>query len=343
MSNCREILEEYLEVEELGENRFLAIKPRAGGLLESIEAAYRAAAPRGCYLLAFRGPEGIVLASVEGGKGGRSRLWLGLLLLAATIVSVYISGLALEGPGDGLAWSPIGYLLGLLIPLAIHEAGHWLFMRRYGVPSSIPYFLPAPPLQLGFIGTFGAVINMRWLPARLRQLAVIGVAGPVAGFIAAIPVAYYGIAKSVVVPATAAGAPLQLIPLALLFFPPPIEPGPGEVVLVSPMAFSAYIVFLVTFLNLMPVAMLDGGHIVRAAGGWRVHRFVSNVLVVGLLAASLLSAQFTVFAVLALLVYILTRGEHPGAVVEEAGPDPVIAAATLAFSILLVLTLPVPV
>ena len=342
MTSCRDLLEEYLEVEEIGGGKFLVLSSKKGSIVDTIEEAYGALTSRGCYMLTFRGPEGIVIATVNG-RRGRSKLGLAILLLAATVISVYISGLALEGPGNGLAWSPIGYLLGLLGPLAIHEAGHWVFMRRYGVPSSIPYFIPAPPLQLGFLGTFGAVINMRWLPARLRQLAVIGIAGPVAGFLAAIPVAYYGILNSVVVPATEAGAPLQLIPLALLFFPPPLEPGPGEVLIVSPMAFSAYIVFIVTFLNLMPVAMLDGGHIVRAAGGWRLHRLVSNGLVVGLLAASLVSGQFAVFAILALFIYLLTRGEHPGAVIEEVGPDPVIAATTIAFSILLVLTLPVPV
>lgn len=342
MASCRDFIEEYLDVEEIDKGKFLVLSSRSGGMVDAIEAAYRKASEKGCYMIALRGPEGIVIATIDGRAGG-SKLGLGLLLLVATIISVYISGLALGGPGRGLSWSPAGYLLGLLGPLAIHEAGHWVFMRRYNVPSSIPYFIPAPPLQLGFLGTFGAVINMRWLPARLRQLAVIGIAGPIAGFLAAIPVAYYGMMNSVIVPATQSGAPLQLIPMVFLLFPPPSEPGPGQVLLVSPMAFSAYIVFIVTFLNLMPVAMLDGGHIVRAAGGWRLHRLVSTGLVAGLLTASLVSGQFIVFATLALFIYLLTRGRHPGAVIEEAGPDPVIAAVTIVFAILLVLTLPIPV
>ncbi len=329
-----------VRVHDLGDGRLLLVDWR-GGLEDALSSIYSEALSSGCGVLVDRSREGVTLRFAPIGRTG-SRVGLALALLAATIASVYVSGLAVSDPARGPLWAPIAYLAGLLIPLAVHEMGHWVFMRAYRVPSSLPYFIPAPPLQLGFIGTFGAVINMRWLPLRRTQLAVIGIAGPLAGFIAALPVAYAGLHYSAIVEAKEAGAPLSLVPLVMLLLPLPREPGPGEVVVLSPLAFASYIVFLVTFLNLVPVAMLDGGHVARSLLGQRWHKAASMLLAAGILAASAYTGMLAGFALIIVLLLLLTGASHPGAAVEDDSGDIVLAIVALTYASLVVLTLPIP-
>ncbi len=338
-AECRRILESHLDVVEV-DGRIIVVGAKSGSLTDALERAYRESVAAGCYIHARRSKYGVEVSLYQAGGGGQ-KLLAALVLFAATVVSVYVSGLAAAEPEYGSLWTPYSFLAGLLGPLILHELGHWIFMKRYGVPSSLPYFIPAPPLQVGFIGTFGAVINMRWLPSRPGKLALIGIAGPLAGFIAALPVAYLGIQASIVQPA-AGTAPLQLVPLIMLLLPLPVEPGPGEVVVVSTAAFAAYIVFLVTFLNLLPVAMLDGGHVARSLLGFEGHRRLSLAFIVGFLLLSTLYPAFTGFALIMILLYTLTGGRHPGAAVEEWPPDWRAIISAILYALLLVLTLPIP-
>jgi Zn-dependent protease len=85
----------------------------------------------------------------------------------------------------------ITFSASLLAILTAHEAGHYVACRRYGVDATLPFFIPAPPLFL--TGTFGAFIKIKSpIPSR-RALFDIGLAGPIAGFIVAIPIAVAGI------------------------------------------------------------------------------------------------------------------------------------------------------
>ncbi len=277
----------------------------------------------------------------------------GVILALATLFTLYLSGIYLKnsmetyGYTGRLSLIPTLYVLGLLGPLLIHEAGHWSMMRKYRTPSSMPYLLPAPPLQWGFLGTFGAVINMRWIPPTVDALAIIGVMGPLAGFLAAIPVTIWGLKMSLVVPASAApgGGYIQAYPLIFLLLGEHYLPRipQGSIVLLHPLAFAGYIVFLVTFLNLIPIAQLDGGHIIRAALGDRGHRVISNAFLVLLLAFSVVESFLLLFALIAFTLHILSRGRHPGPAtpVEELGLPGQLAV--VAFFILLLLTFPIPI
>lgn len=276
----------------------------------------------------------------------------GLILALTTLFTLYLSGIYLKdsmetyGYTGKLSLIPALYVLGLLGPLLIHEAGHWSMMRKYRTPSSMPYLLPAPPLQWGFLGTFGAVINMRWIPPTVDALAIIGVMGPLAGFLAAIPVTIWGLKMSLVVPASAApgGGYIQAYPLIFLLLGEHYLPNipRGSIVLLHPLAFAGYIVFLVTFLNLIPIAQLDGGHIVRAALGDRGHRVISNAFLVLLLAFSIVESFLLLFALIAFTLHIMSRGRHPGPAtpVEELGLPGQLAVVV--FFVLLLLTFPIP-
>lgn len=348
-SPCLEVVQRRFEVlqaesKELGLRALLGA-PRGESLEAELEALYRELTARGCYPILARRPEGLVLYVRVGASGDRRWLLAGGLA-AATLFTVYVSGLGFERLGEGFAWSSIGYLLGLLLPLVVHELGHWLVMRRYGVPASLPYLIPAPPLQLSFLGTFGAVINMRWLPPSNGSLALMAVAGPLAGFIAALPLAILGIRASVAVSAAEAEAlgavPFPFTPLIVALLGSLVGPQGGDTVILSPLAFASTVVFIVTFLNLIPVAMLDGGHIVRSLLGERGHSAVSAGSVALILAASILVPALTLFAVIAVLLYLMSGGRHPGPVFLREDADWRTKLAAALFAALLVLTLPVP-
>ncbi|MFN4045735.1 MAG: site-2 protease family protein, partial [Acidilobaceae archaeon] len=236
----------------------------------------------------------------------------------------------------------------LLVPLLIHELGHWTVMRAYRTPSSLPYLIPAPPLQLGFLGTFGAVINLRWLPPSSEALSVMAVAGPLAGYIIAVPLAIYGIGESVVVSEEAlAGVqiiPLNVVPVSMILLGQlsPRALNPSDVLLLSPLAFASYVVFLVTFLNLMPIAMLDGGHIIRGIVGSKAHAFTSRALIVTLIVLALVNPMFLMFALIAIFIYFVSGGRHPGPAMSVERASKLTFSVALIYGVLLVLTAPIP-
>src|ERR1051326_1336148 len=112
-----------------------------------------------------------------------------LTLPAAYVLTVVrIVGFALTHPSvlaDGLLFSG-----SLLTILTAHESGHYLFCRPYGVDATLPFFIPQPPLLIP--GTFGAFIRMKSPVPSRRALFDIGLAGPLAGFVVIVPVAFAG-------------------------------------------------------------------------------------------------------------------------------------------------------
>ncbi|HEX4632436.1 MAG TPA: site-2 protease family protein, partial [Gemmatimonadales bacterium] len=219
------------------------------------------------------------------------RWWVHGTLFALTFASVTLSGAVLASrlpyygvlgllnslahPGahfwstwaSGLAFSVP--LLGILLA---HELGHYVTARRHGVNASPPFFIPAPLISI--IGTLGAFIRIRTILSDRRQLLDIGVAGPFAGFVVALPVLIVGLARSTTHPLVAPGANLLLlvghdiVPIGSSLLTGWVRDvvlgGSGGVVL-SPLAFAGWIGMFVTMLNLLPLAQLDGGHALYAA------------------------------------------------------------------------------
>lgn len=174
----------------------------------------------------------------------------------------------------------------LLAILAAHEAGHYIACRRYGVDATLPFFIPAPPLFMA--GTFGAFIKIKSPIRTRRALFDIGVAGPLAGFIVALPVALAGIL-------TLQPQSTSALDGAIILNDPPLFRLMAHALGISlanvqagPLYFAAWIGLLVTSLNLMPVGQLDGGHATYAVFGVRAHRYLGQ-------------AAFTIVAALAIL------------------------------------------
>ena len=158
----------------------------------------------------------------------------------------------------------------ILAILAAHEIGHYFACRYYDVDASLPFFLPAAAARL--TGTLGAFIRIREPIPTKRMLFDIGIAGPIAGFVVAVPALFIGIA-AVERRADAADCTGIWLGEPLLFkaaADAALGPLPdGYSLDMHPMAFAAWFGLLATALNLFPIGQLDGGHISYAVLGRR--------------------------------------------------------------------------
>ncbi len=204
-------------------------------------------------------------------------------LFAAAVVTTAAAGLIAAGadPFGPSEWtaSAVGqaamYAVALIGIVGFHEAGHYFAARRRGVEVSLPYFLPGvgPIPGMGvipFFGTFGAVIKMALQKVRSTDLLAVAGWGPVAGFLATLPVVFIGVALSepMRLPEDAEllllGDPL-LIQAATALFHPGMEEG-WELML-HPLGLAGWVGCLLTALNLLPIGQLDGGHLVYGVAG----------------------------------------------------------------------------
>jgi len=168
------------------------------------------------------------------------------------------------------------FSISLLFILICHEMGHYVMCRRYHVDATLPFFIPTPPM-IGPAGTFGAFIKiLSPMPSR-KAVFDIGVAGPIAGFIALIPVALIGLA-------TLQPAGPVIIDGGITFADPLFMRIGGMIVGHDPATsygnafyYAAWIGLLVTALNLIPSGQLDGGHAIYAVFGERVHKWTGRV------------------------------------------------------------------
>lgn len=235
-----------------------------------------------------------------------------LLLLLATLITTSLSGyqvaVGLEQLGvlERPLQQGIAYAVALLFILGAHEMGHKLVAVRQRIDASLPYMIPMVPIP-PLPGTLGAVIVTRTPAPDRNSLMDLGASGPIAGFLAAIPVLWYGVTHSTLIPINQIGPAFYRLPDPLLMrvmFQVFLRPPPGYEVMGHPTLFAGWIGLLVTSINLLPAGMLDGGHAVRAALGPRAHRIGSFV---GLGVAIALG-----YYVMAALILLLMNRGHVG-------------------------------
>lgn len=249
--------------------------------------------------------------AVPGGLAG-TVLSIPWLYAAAVIELIKHAFAHPEILAQGLVYS--GSLLAIL---TAHEFGHYLFCRHYGVDATLPFFIPQPPLLIP--GTFGAFIRMKSPVPSRRALFDIGLAGPLAGFIVMIPIAFAGVLTLHHVPLIAGenvgggggiifNDPLMFQLIARAF----------KIDLANSVANSFYLAAwvgaLVTSLNLMPVGQLDGGHGTFSIFGQRAHWWIGRIAFVTMAAISVLgwlwhhSPSGFVYVV---LLAVMLRMRHP--------------------------------
>lgn len=220
-------------------------------------------------------------------------------------------------------WSFAVPLLGILL---VHELGHYLAARRYAIDVSPPYFLPVPP-HLSPIGNLGAFIRIRSPVYDRRQLLDVGAAGPLAGFVVALVVLWFGYRSSTRVPVmlpdgptlvALAGQPMVLGESLLTWLMRDLALAGTGPVLLSPMAFAGWVGMFVTALNLLPLSQLDGGHVLFGLVGRR-QAAISLVAVAGLL---WLGSRAPMWWMWVALTLVIGRGRwsHPSVVVPDRPP-----------------------
>ena len=192
------------------------------------------------------------------------------ILLIATLVTTFLAG--------GLLFS-----ISLLLILGAHEFGHYWASKKNSVQSTLPYFIPAPPIFIA--GTFGAFIQIKQRIPNRMVLMEIGAAGPIAGFVVALPMLILGLYLSPVTPSIGMGSINFGSSLILNFCSQlvlGVDPSSPDInIHLHPIAFAGWIGMLITALNLMPVGQLDGGHIIYAIAPGK-HSAIGKIFFAGL-------------------------------------------------------------
>ena len=229
----------------------------------------------------------------------RSRWKVPLFLLIATLASMTWVGLTAWSPMELLEtavyrgslfevrrhilanWFPgLLFSVSLTIILGAHELGHYFVTRLYGIRSSLPIFIPFP---VSPIGTCGAVIMMEGHQADRRQIFDIGLAGPLAGLVFALPIAAMGLmygeppktrshsmlfGQPFVVQVLSQVVPVQVVNKGSIEIKKPavrMESISNDSM--NPMLMAAWVGFLITGVNMVPISQLDGGHVIHGLLG----------------------------------------------------------------------------
>lgn len=264
------------------------------------------------------------------------RRTLPLVLFVATCLSTYFVGAADWKPqlymsSTSAMWRVMAdnwqqgllYMGAVLAILLTHEMGHFVQTVRNRIPASYPLCIPVP---FSLIGTMGAVITMDGMRANRRQIFDIGVAGPLAGLVVAVPILYLGVAR------------LDLS----------IVPGPNEIQLYNPVIvrwmidwihpewsdramwvslsqlnpyfMAGWVGMLITGLNMMPLSQLDGGHVIYSLFGRDSYKIVRAFVLVAIAYVVLNLEQSVIWTPMLILV-ILMGIQHPPTADDTAELD----------------------
>lgn len=220
----------------------------------------------------------------------------------------------------GLVLHGLWYSATILLILGAHELGHYLACRYYQVDASLPFFIPMPAV---LTGTLGAFIRIREPIPTKRMLFDIGIAGPLAGFLFAVPALFVGVGMSPVVRVPPnlmgfdLGEPLLFRAATLLIWGPIAD---GYSVNLHPMAFAAWFGLLATALNLFPIGQLDGGHISYAVLGRRSTNVTLGSIVVAI-GLTFFSMSWLVWTFLLVAMTLAMGPRHPRTIDEDIPLD----------------------
>lgn len=229
--------------------------------------------------------------------------WNGVDPFAGSSLGSVRVGEILAGLRAGLPFA-----LALLAILTCHEFGHFFAARRYGLDTTLPFYIPVPPF-VSPIGTLGAVIKMNTPLYNRRILLDVGAAGPLAGVAAALPILIYGVLHAPPVPAEVGAGlyfnePLLFQGIERLLRPE--LPAGGDIEATS-LVLAGWLGLFVTALNLLPVGQLDGGHVVYALLGRGQHWVGAGAF----LALGALSFLWVGWAAWVLITLLVVRIKHP--------------------------------
>lgn len=257
----------------------------------------------------------------------KKSIWINITLLVATIFTTTLAGayqwISIDQARLGItnadffmsisqSFQPEYLLQGflffsipLMLILGIHEMGHYYVSKKHHVDASLPYFIPLPPPFI--LGTFGAVISTREPIPNRKALLDIGAAGPLCGFLIAIPVTFLGFFLMQQNPIVVQSGGYIMNPLLIqgienLFAIP-------NNAIIHPTLFAGWVGIFLTAVNLLPVGQLDGGHVAKAVLKDK-HKYASWIVIILLAAMGLFYTGWLMFAFL-ILFLIGTQHQPP--------------------------------
>lgn len=249
---------------------------------------------------------------------GQRRVLIQIVLFVTTFVTTTLAGSewtygrSILMPGYTWAdfFSGMEYSIPFLLILTVHEFGHYFAAKFHRIAVTLPYYLPMPPLPFS-IGTMGAIIRLRQRVYSKKQNFDIGLAGPLAGFITALVILFYGFLtlpepehiftihpeyeeygldyadyvyqnQNENVLDITIGQNLLFMFFETYVAEPGRMPNPHEIIH-YPYLFAGFLSLVFTFLNLLPIGQLDGGHVVYGLFGFRIHRIIASVVFIAFL------------------------------------------------------------
>ena len=249
----------------------------------------------------------------------RWSIWVNIVLLVATVFTTTLAGALQWVDIDRVDWIHmisfqylwqgfIFFSVPLLLILGVHEMGHYYASKKHHVDASLPYFIPLPPPFL--LGTFGALISTREPIPNRKALLDIGIAGPLCGFLVAIPISLIGffLMQQQPLPLPMEGTNIMLVPPLLLQWMQSLFSMSGDYT-IHPTLFAGWVGIFLTAVNLLPAGQLDGGHVARAILKDR-HKYVSWVVIFVLAGLSFFYTGWLMFAII-ILLFIGTQHQPP--------------------------------
>lgn len=249
----------------------------------------------------------------------KKSVWINIVLLGATVFTTTLAGSLQWVDIHQVEWvrmiSPsflwqgfVYFSVPLLLILGVHEMGHYYASKKHQVDASLPYFIPLPPPFI--LGTFGALISTREPIPNRKALLDIGVAGPLCGFLVAIPVTFFGFFLMQQTPFMLPSdqGNMTLLPPLLLQWIGDLFTIPEHTV-IHPTLFAGWVGIFLTAVNLLPAGQLDGGHVARALLKEK-HKYVSWIVIFVLAGLSFFYTGWLIFAIL-ILLFIGTQHQPP--------------------------------
>ena len=272
-----------------------------------------------------------IIYIIQKPKKKEKSIWINASLLIATIITTILTGSILNmGHSEiqtvanildifsinNLFSGTVFFALPLMSILFVHEMGHYFTSKKHGIKTSLPFFIPIPPILPGFnIGTFGALISSRDPMPNKKALFDVGISGPLAGFIIAIPVTAIGIATSEIVPISDFSSGEVILGSSFLFIilSNMIHTIPeGFALNMNSTAFAGWVGLLITSINLLPAGQLDGGHIFRAVLGEK-QKYVGWIAVFIMI--------FTGWTFFAIIIVLMMGMMHPPPLNDDTDID----------------------
>src|SRR4030066_734393 len=263
-------------------------------------------------------------------------------LFIATVLTTFLAGYYFLPPEViNPLISGVVFSASILTVLGVHEMGHKLTANKKKIEATSPYFIPGPPP----LGTLGAVIMQKSLPRNRDALFDVGANGPLAGFIVALVFSAIGLLLLIPAPTPPDVTALNLMPTSWILLSQafsglncfPQAPANG-VLLLHPITWAGWAGMVVTMLNLLPAAMLDGGHVARSLIRDKF-RWILTAISVGILIIPFYPGNEFLF--MAFLVVFMSMFRHPGPLDDVSGLSRSKKLITVALVAIFILSFPV--